>query len=299
MKGRKIGYLPLIAAVTVFLPVFFAMPVQGIEDYVNEIPNGFKFSCDNCHFPTNEFFKQAFRNNGLQWDATLAGEDADSDGCINGLELQDTNGFWRPGQPNPGDPALVSNPTDRESVPPGSGTATPTQPVPTRTPTPPTGPTKTPTPIPPTWTPTTGPTDVPTNTPVIPTDTPIPPTDTPAGCDTTGVTIYMPSNFFRPGDLCYCDAIVCNAEGSTLVGYPLFVILDVFGSYFFAPSFGDFDYYMMNFPPDETFVTVLPEFNWPEGAGSANGIIWYGAMTNPEMSALFGELGMFTFGWGV
>ncbi|MBN1356725.1 hypothetical protein JXA40_10735 [bacterium] len=178
------------------------------------------------------------------------------------------------------------------TVPTGAPTNTPVPPTETSTPTE--------TPIPPTDTPVI-PTDTPvppTDTPVPPTDTPVPPTDTPSGCDTTGVTIEMPSNFYQPGDECYCNAIVCNAEGTTLDGYPMFVILDVYGLLFFAPSFGDFDYYSETYEEDETIIQVLPSFTWPEGAGSASGILWYGAMTNPEITDLFGEFSMFTFGWG-
>jgi hypothetical protein len=161
------------------------------------------------------------------------------------------------------------------------------------------------TPAPPTDTPTPEPTDTPTpaitDTPTPePTETPtvVPPTDTPTQCTTTGVTIYMPSDYYSPGDPCYCDAIVCNAEGMPLTDNPLFVILDVFGSYFFAPTFSEFDYYSQTFDENETVVPVLPQFDWPEGAGSASGITWYGAMTDAAITQLFGELGMFTFGWG-
>ncbi|MBN1356940.1 hypothetical protein JXA40_11830 [bacterium] len=194
----------------------------------------------------------------------------------------------------PGPPTDTPLPTDTPAPP----TDTPVQP--TDTPAPPTQtsvPTNT---LIPTFTPR-PPTDTPlppTNTPVPPTDTPVPPTDTPAGCDTTGVGIIMPSDFYRPGDECYCNAIVCNAGIAPLIGYPLFVILDVYGMFFFAPSFGDFDYYTMNFEIGETTVNVLPAFTWPESAGSASGILWYCAMTDPGITQLFGEMDTFTFAWG-
>ncbi len=106
----------------------------------------------------------------------------------------------------------------------------------------------------------------------------------------------MPSNLFHQGDPCSCTAIVCNLEGHTIEGYPLFVILDVYGSHFFAPSFSPvFDNYLESnpaFAEGKTEIVVLPEFNWPEISGSAYGIKWYGAMTNPAMTDLFGTLGM-------
>jgi YVTN family beta-propeller protein len=212
-----------------------------------------------------------------------------------------------PGPTNtPGPPTETPLPTET-SPPTSTSPPTDTPPPPTDTPVNPTA-----TPVPPTDTPaptntsiptftSPPPTDTPvppTDTPVVPTDTPVPPTNTPAECTTTGVTIFMPSDYYQPGDSCYCDASVCNAEGSSLNGYPLFVILDVYGFYNFAPSFSDYDYFDQSFPTGETIVNVLPAFTWPQNAGTASGINWYSAMTNPGITDLFGELGMFTFGWG-
>ncbi|MBN2054828.1 hypothetical protein JW905_07895 [bacterium] len=60
---------------------------------------------------------------------------------------------------------------------------------------------------------------------------------TPAPCINTGVTLLMPSNYFYPGDEVWCRALVCNSGTEPLVGYPLMVLLDIYGTYFFAPSF--------------------------------------------------------------
>ncbi|MBN1355809.1 S8 family serine peptidase [bacterium] len=186
---------------------------------------------------------------------------------------------------------------------------TPTPVPPTNTPVPPTN-----TPIPPTSTavpptntplpPTpTVPTGVPTNTQVPPTDTPIPPTDTPVEptstpeCTVLGCEVYMPKDDFTGGDECFCDVYICNPNTETYYGVPVFVILDVYGLYFFAPSFGEFDYYLKDVTPGEMTINVLPSFIWPGGVGSASGILWYAAMTDPGITQLFGELGMFSFGW--
>lgn len=178
-----------------------------------------------------------------------------------------------------------------------TGTITPTPtltptashtPTPTLTPTATNTLTPTPTMTTPTYTPTM---QLPTNTP-----TPIP-----TGCHETGVSISMPAHLFSAGDPCNCHAIVCNAEGSTITNYPLFVLLDVYGSYFFAPSFNSmFDNYLSLYPqfyPGETDVEVIGDFDWPSGVGAASGLIWYGALTTPEMTDLFGQLGTFEFGW--
>jgi len=248
----------------------------------NRIPNGDVYSCWACHYPNNQFYHD-YNSQGDNWTTTLAQMDSDGDGFTNGEELLDPDGNWNMGNPDPGNPNNVTNPGDAGSHP-TEPTATPTPTVepPTATPT---SPAETATPTP------NG--DTPTHTPMG--DTPTP---TPDGCFETGVRISMPSNYYKPGDLFYCDAIVCNAEATEISGYPLFVILALHGNYYFAPTFSSFDQYNMNFPPGDTTVEVLGEFNWPGGAGSMSGVIWYGAMTDQDVTSLFGNLGQFTFGWG-
>jgi hypothetical protein len=107
----------------------------------------------------------------------------------------------------------------------------------------------------------------------------------------------MPSNDFGSGDECYCTVFVCNSGSVTYTDIPIFVILDVYGMYFFAPSFGSFDYYNDPIPPGQTIITVLPAFQWPAGTGTASDIVWYAAMTDPGMTSLHGNLGTFSFGW--
>lgn len=149
----------------------------------------------------------------------------------------------------------------------------------------------------------------PTNTPmptVTPTMTPTAtltptPTSTPL-CTTTGVTLYMPADYYRPGDISTCTATVCNAEGSTLEGYPLFVVLDVYGALFWGPGFTEsVDSYLNDFPvfqPGTTAVAVIPEFLWPDTGSSAANIRFVAALTNPGISTIFGEMDVFEFGWG-
>jgi len=148
----------------------------------------------------------------------------------------------------------------------------------------------TPTPTP------TGGSETPTPTPTTPAGTP---TSTPAiPCDDISATIDMPSDYFRPGDDFYVDVYLCNTD-SVEYEVPLFVILDVLGQYFFAPTFSEFDKYDVILPAnDMTKVEVLPMFSWPEGAGSASGIVFYAGMTNTQMNQLFGDLDSKTFGWG-
>ncbi|MBN1356500.1 VCBS repeat-containing protein [bacterium] len=210
-----------------------------------------------------------------------------------------------------------------------SVTSTPSEPsatpIPSDTPVPPTGtpqpPTDTPipatsTPVQPTDTPS-QPTMFPTDTPVLPTNTPIPPTNTPDStgtsppptgtpipptvtpeCTELGVMLWMPSDYYVAGDPCACRVTAGNPGPDNYFDVPLFVILDVCGMYFFAPSFSEFDHYEIDLVPGVKEIEVLPEFTWPESAGSASGILWYAAMTDPDITRLFGEMDTWEFGWG-
>ncbi len=215
-------------------------------------------------------------------------------------------------------PTMTATPLPFTSTPTASftptrtPTGTPTR-TPTSTPTSSATRTQTPTPTPtrtatgtptpsPSSTPavTSTPSDTPTPTEIPSTFTPTPPPTSSPGCGETGVAIWMPSALFRTGDVCECRATVCNATGGTIENHPLFVILDVYQTYFFAPDFSSYDNYLDEYPtfgPGETVVQVLPQFAWPAGAGSASGIRWYAAMTDPSISELYGTLGSFTFGW--
>lgn len=147
-------------------------------------------------------------------------------------------------------------------------------------------------------------TSVPTST-ARPSSTPTPtatrtptPTQTPL---TTGVTIDMPSSTFHEGDEFYCNAIVAIAGELPLQNHPLFIILDILGSCYFAPSFSEeLDDYLAaypEFPSGLTTIQVIPKFYWPSGVSPMEGIIWYGALTNPEMTQVYGEMDSFSFGW--
>jgi hypothetical protein len=96
----------------------------------SQIPNGSRFDCNTCHTMgggtalnpfgidvLNSFLtpKNAFGN--VNWVAELASIDSDGDGFTNGQELLDPNGEWRPGNPNPGNPADVGNPGSASSTP--------------------------------------------------------------------------------------------------------------------------------------------------------------------------------------
>jgi Protein of unknown function (DUF1565) len=116
-------------------------------------------------------------------------------------------------------------------------------------------------------------------------------------CSELGCRIEMPSNDFGEGDHCYCYTIICNPGSTTYTDIPVFVILDIYGAYYFAPDFSDFNYYLTDIEPGEQLLEILPGFSWPAEAGLAIGINWYAAMTDPAITDLFGTVGFFMFGW--
>ncbi len=93
-----------------------------------QMPNGNVFNCATCHIsefgggPRNPFGQDVFpRVNPGQptvfWGPELAMIDSDGDGFTNGEELLDPEGTWQQGDPQPGDPSLVTHPGDPDSKP--------------------------------------------------------------------------------------------------------------------------------------------------------------------------------------
>ena len=105
----------------------------------------------------------------------------------------------------------------------------------------------------------------------------------------------MPSDLFHPGDHFECKVTVWNDESFTLNNHPLFVILDLWGSYYFAPGFSDFEFYSESFPPGEKEIIVVPEFVWPENIDPASGVYWYAALTDSTITSIYGFMDSFKF----
>jgi len=135
-----------------------------------------------------------------------------------------------------------------------------------------------------------------TPTPTPPVGTPTP---TPTGnpCVEWSVELDMGLEYFCPGDICYLDAIVCNPEAA--VYNPLWIILEVEGMFWFAPSWSEeVDYYMEQpIPNGWSTWEILPAFTWPNVEGQYMGARFWGAITTTEYQIL-GQYDMYEFGWG-
>ena len=113
------------------------------------------------------------------------------------------------------------------------------------------------------------------------------------------MVIEMPATSFKPGDTFFTNVQFCYMEDGPFEELPVFMILDVYGALFFAPSFSEtLDYYMIDTAmTTELLIEVLPPFAWPAGAGEAQGITWIAAITDPGISMLIGEMDLATFSW--
>ena len=102
-----------------------------------------------------------------------------------------------------------------------------------------------------------------------------------------GVSLLMPGVYFTPGSSCWLAAIVCNT-GPVMNDTPVFVALDVFGDYWFAPSWINWlygiDYYTRDLLTGETIIVALEEFSWPEISDQVNGLVFIGLMTDPDIT---------------
>ncbi len=119
-------------------------------------------------------------------------------------------------------------------------------------------------------------------------------------CDEMSVTLWMPSHDFTAGDPCALDAFICN-PGSVMPEVPVFVLLQVFDQYWFAPTWthidDGIDYYEEDVESGMTRKAIIPEFDWPVIQGSFTGLNFIGAMLNPEMNAILGNPGYWSFGY--
>ncbi len=70
-----------------------------------------------------------------------------------------------------------------------------------------------------------------------------------------------------------------------------FIVLDIQGMFWFWPSWtSDFDYLAGVLDSETEEWKLIMEFIWPEGFGAMDGLKFYGALMNEDMTALIGEL---------
>jgi C1A family cysteine protease len=153
--------------------------------------------------------------------------------------------------------------------------------------------------------------DPPTATPESPTFTPLLPSSTPAATSTnapkstsiafvatstpepeppaTGISCLLNNSLYHPGDPFTLSIRSCNGSPYDLP-VETYVILDVFGHYWFWPEWSESPNSKINSLPaldceEETIVS----FDWPAGSGSAQGLRFWAAMIDPVTKVLTGS----------
>jgi hypothetical protein len=121
-----------------------------------------------------------------------------------------------------------------------------------------------------------------------------------------GVRIELPTNNVHPGETFWVSGYLDNPDGP-MSQIPVLFLLDVFGSYFFWPSWRqyappestDIDFEIHDIQSGTTQIQVLPSFSWPDtGAGRIESLYFYGAMLNQQMNALLGGMAVVEWGYG-
>lgn len=180
------------------------------------------------------------------------------------------------------------------STPTPDRTATPTN-TPTGTPTfTPTHPsTSTPT-VMPTFTPTSVTTGTPTHTPV-PTITP---TATPDPIPPEGMELILNDRDLTAGEHFYLHMLLHN-PGPDSYEADAYVLLGAFGDYWSWPGWRNIEEGMdletFDCPAMTSFPQTLVDFTWPEGAGTASGLEFIGAVFKAGTFNLIGEIQV--IGW--
>lgn len=156
-------------------------------------------------------------------------------------------------------------------------------------------PTATPTPGPATATPTRTPTPEPGAT-STPTTTPEPATPTPPQFE-TGIDIWTNQTMYRAGDEFLLQARCMNAESDSLMAEE-YIILDVYSSYWFWPSWTpDIEFWPIALDPYSFKNQTILQFMWPSGAGKADNIRFWAAMMTPGGGELIGKYSACSFGF--
>ncbi|MBN2054488.1 hypothetical protein JW905_06175 [bacterium] len=135
-------------------------------------------------------------------------------------------------------------------------------------------------------------TPTPTGGPTSPTPSPTP---TPPAGMKCSLALSLNQSYFIPGDLFHLAVELTPLEA--VLSERLFVVLDVYGTYFFHPAWStELTYEQLNYP-----MTALPtgilSFTWPPGAGAAGNLAFYAATLNSAFN-LSSNLEFVTFAYG-
>lgn len=122
-----------------------------------------------------------------------------------------------------------------------------------------------------------------------------------------GVRLYPTSKYLTSGDVFQLTGYLDN-PGSLLQEVPVFFLLDIMNTFYFWPSwtaylppeYPSIDFQNFNVPTGSTAISVIPQFTWPALEDiELEGLWFYGAMLNPDMDEILGEIAQIEWGFGL
>jgi hypothetical protein len=128
----------------------------------------------------------------------------------------------------------------------------------------------------------------------VPTSTP--PTPTP-GAPNLSIDLQLSQDMFQAGDPFILMAVLTN-HGAGNHETDMYVILDVYGNYWFYPSWSQtIDKFRQPFWHKAQYVRYILDFIWPEVDSTADGIRFWGAITAPNNVEIIYSTDMVEFGY--
>lgn len=129
------------------------------------------------------------------------------------------------------------------------------------------------------------PTPVPTSTPIL----------------ETATRLHMPRNHYSSGDPFWVTAELTHI-GNTLSDIRLFILLEVFGVYYFGPAWQAYppaiDWWTIRtLESGSTYLDAIPVFLWPENTGTIENLTFTGAITDEDITTIYGSISTRTFGF--
>lgn len=108
--------------------------------------------------------------------------------------------------------------------------------------------------------------------------------------------MFTNQRLYRANDLFILNLYIAN-HGPHNVDVNVYILLEVFGTYFFYPSWTEnVEYIPARIPFPKEIETQLMNFTWPAGVAPINDMCFWGALVDPDTGELVGEYSMWDFG---
>ncbi len=121
--------------------------------------------------------------------------------------------------------------------------------------------------------------------------------ETPKPTPDFSLNLVLNRTVFRPGEPFLLGVTIENLNRLPYYNQPFFVLLDVYGSYYFYPSWThELDFMYIDITQWIKTVPIL-YFDWPEVNDSADGIAFHAAILNSDLTSVIGNIDTVTFGW--